>query len=501
MPAVKYETIRVSPLELVLDMDNPRFFRARQYTDQDQIRLYMLEHEDVLGLARSIERQGGLYPGERIIVTEENGVLVVLEGNRRVTACQLLLDPSLVPRGWPMPKATALLRSAISSIEADLVESRQAASATLAARHLEAIRKWEPLAKMRYFVDAFEDGMSPKEIGGLTGFKTSDVEAQIKDYYLLMYALGLPCWTEEERSGELDISRIKITAYLRIFHTKGSAEAIRLSFDPTSLRPVSDLPQTVFDQVIEAVTRATLIDKTANTRTTSILQIPRVAELLASMDGQVPSSTPGPSGAVTHDTSTEDAGNHQHHSGREFSVADDSDTTRQTEPQPPKKPTSDPPPRRRFFETFSYGALDERDPEARGVLTIAREIEAISTDANLRRFPNAAGMLLRTLLDQALRYYLRKRGQWHRFEKKDKRDPTLGEVIDCCRKWEDIFDSSELKRLFGILFRDNVIKDKMDMILHHPSLTTMTPDYLTALANAGMLRFIELLIADVATHQ
>ncbi len=40
---------------------------------QDEIRLKLLEFEEVMGLARSEDKNGGLFYGERIITVAENG--------------------------------------------------------------------------------------------------------------------------------------------------------------------------------------------------------------------------------------------------------------------------------------------------------------------------------------------------------------------------------------------------------------------------------------------
>ena len=89
-------TAVVSPLDLVLDVQNPRFVIL---TDREQadIREYLLTYEDVCKLAVSINEYGSLLPGERIVALQEDGHYVVIEGNRRTCALQLLLSRDLVP--------------------------------------------------------------------------------------------------------------------------------------------------------------------------------------------------------------------------------------------------------------------------------------------------------------------------------------------------------------------------------------------------------------------
>ena len=74
----------LAPLDIALDRQNPRINVSRDDSESEIIRK-LLEHEEIVDLARKIAKSG-LLPGERIIVVKENGQYVVLEGNRRVCA-------------------------------------------------------------------------------------------------------------------------------------------------------------------------------------------------------------------------------------------------------------------------------------------------------------------------------------------------------------------------------------------------------------------------------
>ncbi|WP_431293409.1 ParB/Srx family N-terminal domain-containing protein [Pedobacter sp. P26] len=83
---------------LKLDDENPRLsgFGSSKPT-QNQVVEYMLEYEKVIQLAKDIAKMGFL-PNEEPIVFKENNRYVVVEGNRRVTACKVLVDPDLIPK-------------------------------------------------------------------------------------------------------------------------------------------------------------------------------------------------------------------------------------------------------------------------------------------------------------------------------------------------------------------------------------------------------------------
>src|SRR5438270_831010 len=86
-----WATEELNPLEILLDPSNPRI-EVPPDADQNEIRVELLTHEHIAELARSIIKYRGLIPGERIITTNERERQVVLEGNRRICAIQLLLN-------------------------------------------------------------------------------------------------------------------------------------------------------------------------------------------------------------------------------------------------------------------------------------------------------------------------------------------------------------------------------------------------------------------------
>lgn len=83
--------IAISPLDLLLDTENPRFV-ILQSREQADIRKYLVTYEDVCQLATDINTYGRLLPGERIVALHEGDKYVVVEGNRRTCSLQMLLN-------------------------------------------------------------------------------------------------------------------------------------------------------------------------------------------------------------------------------------------------------------------------------------------------------------------------------------------------------------------------------------------------------------------------
>lgn len=192
----------LTALSIELDDGNPRIEVARGAT-QSVIREKLLLHEEVADLARKIVKHGDLFQGERIISVVENGKHVVLEGNRRVAACQMLVDPSLIPTGYKVkfPKAESGLKTKLKKILADVAPNRDAAEPILTRRHTEqGVKPWSPVAKMRRAARWLDDGLSFEDVAAKLGTSTSQVRKLVRPYNLLKFALNLKCWTPSERA-------------------------------------------------------------------------------------------------------------------------------------------------------------------------------------------------------------------------------------------------------------------------------------------------------------
>ena len=78
---------------LKLDIDNPRFsYFSKKKMNQTEIIKFLIDRFEVYELAKDIATDGYLL-NEEPIVCKEGESYVVLEGNRRVAACKILLNP------------------------------------------------------------------------------------------------------------------------------------------------------------------------------------------------------------------------------------------------------------------------------------------------------------------------------------------------------------------------------------------------------------------------
>ncbi|WP_312414652.1 hypothetical protein [Comamonas sp.] len=422
MAQTQWKTQVVNPKKLQLDPYNPRIEVEKGVT-QEKIRLKLLELEDVLDLARGIERNKGLFYGERIIVVEEDGKFFVLEGNRRVTACQMLLSPSLIPAHYKtrFPKASADTKASITSIQVDVAPSRAMAEPILTKRHTERSAKpWSPVAKMRRAVRLL-DNHSVEEVAQLLGTSVAQVRKLIRPYRLLKLALELTVWSPDERR-VLEDEKLKTNPYTRLFTLSATKEALRAHFDEDQ-NIVSALSQEKFTRELERIARDFLLGDPANggkpkhdTRTD-----PReyFADLLAENQAQGWKQSAEPvkaAGKASKDSAT---GKPTPTAETSMQATKSSGTSQSSTAQPQGPRASV------FFENLQCHVQDDI------LIKLSGELRSV----NHVKMPVAASLLLRAMFEAALVYRIRKAKKWadvmaaSKQGKQPGRDPGLNELI------------------------------------------------------------------------
>ena len=121
--ASRYAVVDIS--DLFLDVANPRFAsstllsRENEISQRDIIN-YLVEYGEASKLAEEIEQHNGLFGEDVMSACIIDGQVVVLEGNRRLAACKLLLDNSLLNERltglYPIPTISKETRANIEKI-------------------------------------------------------------------------------------------------------------------------------------------------------------------------------------------------------------------------------------------------------------------------------------------------------------------------------------------------------------------------------------------------
>lgn len=149
--------------QLFLDPNNPRLPASLQ-RDEETIIKYLSHHAAIEDLVSSIGENGFFFAEALVAIPmaeidasgiDEGVPLVVVEGNRRLTALKLLADPENAER-----KALKALCEAADhkpqNIPVIVYESRESVLQFLGYRHITGVKPWDPMAKARYIQQLFE---------------------------------------------------------------------------------------------------------------------------------------------------------------------------------------------------------------------------------------------------------------------------------------------------------------------------------------------------------
>jgi hypothetical protein len=171
------EQREVSITNLLLDLENPRLAEGQQTQPHTIQAMLRAEGPKTLTLAKSIAGEG-LSPIERLLVmpSADNAKrLIVLEGNRRVTALKILAEPTLAEPALTAPQMKRLRkwsaqyrnRGEIERVPCTIFASRDEASQWIERRHRgdqggAGIVRWGATEAARF--DARRRGKSPPEL-------------------------------------------------------------------------------------------------------------------------------------------------------------------------------------------------------------------------------------------------------------------------------------------------------------------------------------------------
>lgn len=181
--------------DLAFDTKNPRLAEVDISNRESDLIKFLWEAMDVRELMLSIAASG-YFAHEPVIVAEESGKNVVIEGNRRLAAVKLLLNPAL-RKGLKgsIPSATEEIRQSIGEIPC-LFRSREAAWRYLGFKHVNGPAKWGSYAKSQYVANVHRD----------YGIPLDEIALQIGDTHNTVRRLyrGLMVMEQAEKIGAYD---------------------------------------------------------------------------------------------------------------------------------------------------------------------------------------------------------------------------------------------------------------------------------------------------------
>lgn len=264
----EWKTIKVDPLEISLDESNPRVI-LEDYS-QDNIREFLIEYFDVLELAKSIVHSKGIPPTERILCIKENERIVVVEGNRRVTACQILKNKQLIPEQIRVQLPdTSEIDSFLEEIEVVVAPNRDDTENYITMRHTgSGTKRWSRLAEnRRYIIRYVNKKESINHIANILNISSYQVRRGIQFYFFIEYIRTELEWTDSELEiiNSPLLETTKIDRFLP-FSTKAK-DVMTIDFD-SNHNLIYEIDKSNFDKALKIIVKNIFITNKFNTRST-----------------------------------------------------------------------------------------------------------------------------------------------------------------------------------------------------------------------------------------
>ncbi len=282
-PAASASQIEVlSPLNILLDPENPRLSPDEQGGTQPQLLAILLKRFKLVELGRSIA-SSGFIPFDPLVGLQDGKKVTVLEGNRRVAALQLLLDPKLAPEKeqatWrDLAESVGTKKNSLEKVAIHTYSNRDDVdlSAYIGFRHVTSVLKWPALEKAAYIARLIENqGWSYQKIAERIGSYSKHIERHYVAYRLVRQA------EDSEVAGYESIQN-SFGVLLRALQAGGVSEFLGVIYpgDPQqSKKPVSPVKMEEFENFVRwtfgtDVDEPVLHDSRQLTKWAKILQSP-----------------------------------------------------------------------------------------------------------------------------------------------------------------------------------------------------------------------------------
>ncbi len=187
--------------ELTFDLKNPRLveFDLAENASEEEVIQILWEAMDVREVMMSIAASG-FFPHEPLIVAKEDGKNVVIEGNRRLAAVNILLNPAVAgTNATSIPAITAEAKKELEELPA-LVGSREETWRYLGFKHVNGPAKWSSYAKSQYIADVhrnFDIGL--EDIARQIGDTHKTVQRLYRGLMVIEQAERMSVFNREDR--------------------------------------------------------------------------------------------------------------------------------------------------------------------------------------------------------------------------------------------------------------------------------------------------------------
>ena len=191
----------VNVSELAFDLKNPRLVEFEEVecaTDEEVIQI-LWELMDVREVMMSIAASG-FFPHEPLIVAEEDGKRVVIEGNRRLAAVNILLNRAIAESyATRIPVISEEEKRALAQLPI-VIGSREGNWRYLGFKHVNGPAKWSSYAKAQYIADVHRKfNIELEEIANQIGDTHKTVQRLFRGLMVIEQAERMGVFSRDDR--------------------------------------------------------------------------------------------------------------------------------------------------------------------------------------------------------------------------------------------------------------------------------------------------------------
>ncbi|MYA61739.1 MAG: hypothetical protein F4X94_04110 [Dehalococcoidia bacterium] len=187
--------------ELTFDLENPRLaeFNLPQNPEEANIIQVLWDMMDVRELVLSIAASG-FFQHEPLIVTQEKGKNIVIEGNRRLAAVKILIKPELIetPKGH-IPNIGKRAKREIRRLPT-VLSTREKSWRYIGFKHVNGPAKWGSYAKSEYIAKVNREfGVSLEDIAMQIGDTHQTVQKLFRGIMVIEQAERMKVFDRNDR--------------------------------------------------------------------------------------------------------------------------------------------------------------------------------------------------------------------------------------------------------------------------------------------------------------
>jgi len=363
---------------LLLDPNNPRIPEISNNPAQNELLAELVENDKVYELAKNIA-DNGYSPVESIIYVKENGKDYVIEGNRRLAALKLLISPDAAPTESSCRRFRALSNridpNTIHKVKAILAPSREAAAPIIMSKHTRSqIESWGPLMQAKFYRNLQKRGLELSDITEQYNIPASEIAEAIQRYemYLVACSLELP---EDISIKVRDSRNFPITNLDRLLNNHKVNDFLGISFDENRQLKGSIHPEEFkkgFKKIITDIANGSVTSRNVNT-------VEEMDKYLTSFGESMPNLRK--KGKFSTDTLLK------------VQTSSAEKSKRSIEKRIPK---SKPNPQSLIPSNMTCDVNNQR------IVSVFNELKRL----HVAQYPNATGIMFRSLLEMGLSYYL-----------------------------------------------------------------------------------------------